>query len=78
MTPTDLRTWHDASGLSTQGAADAIGISRRYYVYLLSGKTSAGLPIAALPRRIELAWRSAAEEIEKNCATIKKLIDSAH
>jgi len=78
MTPTDLRSWHDASGLTTQAAADAIGISRRYYIYLLSGRTSAGLPIAALPRRIELAWRSAAADIEKTCGTIKKMIDTEH
>lgn len=78
MTPTELRAWQDASGLSATAAAAAVGISRRYYTYLLAGRTSAGLPIAKIPRRIELAWREAARQLEKNRTPSKKPLASAH
>lgn len=78
MTPTELRTWHDASGLSIGAAAEAVGISPRYYKYLLAGKTSAGASLDAIPRRIELAWREAARQLKKNRTPSKKALASGH
>lgn len=78
MTPADLRAWHDASGLTTEAAARAIGISRRYYTYLLAGKTSAGAAIDTIPRRIELAWREASRTLKKNSKIGEKAVDTAH
>lgn len=78
MTPADLRTWHDASGLSVGEAAEAIGISRRYYTYLLAGKTSAGGTLAGIPRRIELAWRTAARTLKKNRKAGEKPLAPTH
>lgn len=72
MTPADLRAWHDASGLSVGEAAKAIGISRRYYTYLLAGKTSTGANLDAIPRRIEMAWRTVARAVKKKIASLAK------
>lgn len=78
MTPADLRRWHDANSLTYDQGAAALAVSRRYYTYLLAGKTSLGAKIDTIPRRIELAWREAARQIEKKRMDAKNSVDTGH
>lgn len=56
MSPSDLRAWRDAMGLTQDKAAEALGMSKSNYIDLEHGRRrTTGKPIEALDKRTELA-----------------------
>ena len=55
MTPSDLRTWHDAMGHTYDTGAAALGVSRSTYAEWLAGRSrTTGKPIK-ISRLVALA-----------------------
>jgi hypothetical protein len=55
MTPDDLVKWRLQMDWPQPKAAEALGLSQRFYKYLEAGTTSRGRPIAVIPKDIEVA-----------------------